>query len=142
GGRAPGVAADARARHGEAPLRPPGRELYGSRDGRARERRRRPQRRAAAVVRRLLEGVPRGRALRRAGRDARALVGADPRLPARALRRRPALGQRPGRAVRPHRADRGPVTGRHEEQARALVLAYGWNATAYQILNPGIVHWL
>jgi phosphatidylglycerol lysyltransferase len=25
--------------------------------------------------------------------------------------------------------------------ARALVLAHGWNATAYQILNPGIRHW-
>ena len=31
---------------------------------------------------------------------------------------------------------------RTEEQARALVLAHGWNATAYQILNPGIAHWL
>jgi phosphatidylglycerol lysyltransferase len=26
-------------------------------------------------------------------------------------------------------------------RARALILAYGWNATAYQILNPGIEHW-
>lgn len=26
-------------------------------------------------------------------------------------------------------------------RARELVLAHGWNATAYQILNPGIVHW-
>ena len=25
--------------------------------------------------------------------------------------------------------------------ARELVIAYGWNATAYQILNPGIEHW-
>jgi phosphatidylglycerol lysyltransferase len=25
--------------------------------------------------------------------------------------------------------------------ARSLVLRYGWNATAYQILNPGIAHW-
>ena len=25
--------------------------------------------------------------------------------------------------------------------ARELVMAYGWNATAYQILNPGIDHW-
>jgi phosphatidylglycerol lysyltransferase len=25
---------------------------------------------------------------------------------------------------------------------RDLVLAYGWNSTAYQILNPGIGHWL
>ncbi len=28
-----------------------------------------------------------------------------------------------------------------EERARQLVLAHGWNATAYQILNPGIEHW-
>src|SRR4051794_10214722 len=26
-------------------------------------------------------------------------------------------------------------------RARALVLAYGWNATAYQIVNPGFEHW-
>ncbi|MEO8452525.1 MAG: DUF2156 domain-containing protein [Gemmatimonadota bacterium] len=26
-------------------------------------------------------------------------------------------------------------------RARRLVLAHGWNATAYQILNPGIDHW-
>lgn len=26
-------------------------------------------------------------------------------------------------------------------RARALVFAYGWNAVAYQILNPGIRHW-
>jgi phosphatidylglycerol lysyltransferase len=26
-------------------------------------------------------------------------------------------------------------------KARELILAYGWNATAYQILNPGIEHW-
>lgn len=26
-------------------------------------------------------------------------------------------------------------------RARPLILAYGWNATAYQILNPGIEHW-
>lgn len=26
-------------------------------------------------------------------------------------------------------------------RARALVLEHGWNATAYQILNPGIQHW-
>ena len=32
-----------------------------------------------------------------------------------------------------------PQAGR--EQARKLVLAYGWNATAYQILNPGIDLW-
>ena len=27
------------------------------------------------------------------------------------------------------------------ERARALVLRFGWNATAYQILNPGMHHW-
>lgn len=27
------------------------------------------------------------------------------------------------------------------ERARALILAYGWNATAYQTLNRGIDHW-
>ena len=27
------------------------------------------------------------------------------------------------------------------ERARQLVLRHGWNATAYQILNPGIAHW-
>lgn len=26
-------------------------------------------------------------------------------------------------------------------RARALVLRYGWNATAYQIVNPGFAHW-
>ena len=26
-------------------------------------------------------------------------------------------------------------------RARELVLQHGWNATAYQILNPGIAHW-
>ena len=26
-------------------------------------------------------------------------------------------------------------------RARAIVLAHGWNATAYQIVNPGISHW-
>ncbi|NNF57431.1 MAG: DUF2156 domain-containing protein, partial [Rhodothermaceae bacterium] len=29
-----------------------------------------------------------------------------------------------------------------KERVRALVLQYGWNATAYQLLNPGIAHWL
>jgi phosphatidylglycerol lysyltransferase len=28
-----------------------------------------------------------------------------------------------------------------DPRARLLVLAHGWNATAYQILNPGITHW-
>ncbi|HEY9515658.1 MAG TPA: DUF2156 domain-containing protein [Gemmatimonadaceae bacterium] len=27
------------------------------------------------------------------------------------------------------------------ERARELVMEYGWNATAYQIINPGISHW-
>jgi len=27
------------------------------------------------------------------------------------------------------------------QDARDLVLRYGWNSTAYQILNPGITHW-
>ncbi len=31
---------------------------------------------------------------------------------------------------------------REEEAARRLALAYGWNTTSYQILNPGIGHWL
>lgn len=26
-------------------------------------------------------------------------------------------------------------------QARSLILAYGWNSTSYQIVNPGISHW-
>ncbi len=26
-------------------------------------------------------------------------------------------------------------------RARALVLEHGWNATAYQVLNPGLTHW-
>src|SRR5829696_1776993 len=26
-------------------------------------------------------------------------------------------------------------------RARSLVLRHGWNATAYQIVNPGIEHW-
>jgi phosphatidylglycerol lysyltransferase len=36
----------------------------------------------------------------------------------------------------------GAETARNDApRARALILAYGWNATAYQILNPGIEHW-
>jgi phosphatidylglycerol lysyltransferase len=27
------------------------------------------------------------------------------------------------------------------DRARELVLSYGWNATSYQVLNPGIDHW-
>lgn len=29
----------------------------------------------------------------------------------------------------------------HVRRARELVLEYGWNATSYQIVNPGISHW-
>jgi phosphatidylglycerol lysyltransferase len=28
-----------------------------------------------------------------------------------------------------------------QDRARELVLRYGWNATAYQIVNPGIRQW-
>ena len=34
----------------------------------------------------------------------------------------------------------GAIPGR-SERARQLVLRYGWNATSYQILNPGIALW-
>ncbi|MEO6907933.1 MAG: hypothetical protein ABI210_08590 [Abditibacteriaceae bacterium] len=27
------------------------------------------------------------------------------------------------------------------QRARQLVLEHGWNATLYQIVNPGITHW-
>ncbi len=30
---------------------------------------------------------------------------------------------------------------RSHDDARAIVLRHGWNATAYQLLNPGIAHW-
>lgn len=30
---------------------------------------------------------------------------------------------------------------RDTARARSLILAHGWNSTAYQILNPGIAHW-
>ena len=36
---------------------------------------------------------------------------------------------------------RQPARRADADRARALVLAHGWNATAYQILNPGIEHW-
>src|SRR4051812_43656171 len=32
-------------------------------------------------------------------------------------------------------------TMRDVARARTLVLTHGWNATAYQIINPGILHW-
>lgn len=31
--------------------------------------------------------------------------------------------------------------GRDDERARSLIMRHGWNATAYQLLNPGIAHW-
>lgn len=34
-----------------------------------------------------------------------------------------------------------PGTGSAEDRARELVLRFGWNATAYQIINPGIELW-
>lgn len=34
-----------------------------------------------------------------------------------------------------------PSRPRDVERARQLVLQHGWNAAAYQILNPGIAHW-
>jgi phosphatidylglycerol lysyltransferase len=34
-----------------------------------------------------------------------------------------------------------PALPRDEERARAIIMRYGWNATAYQLLNPGITHW-
>src|SRR5680860_1325841 len=27
-------------------------------------------------------------------------------------------------------------------RVRSLILEYGWNSTCYQILNPGIAHWI
>lgn len=30
---------------------------------------------------------------------------------------------------------------RDSERARRLIMAYGWNSTVYQILNPGMRHW-
>jgi phosphatidylglycerol lysyltransferase len=35
----------------------------------------------------------------------------------------------------------GSETAAPLERARRLVLAYGWNSTSYQIINPGIEHW-
>jgi phosphatidylglycerol lysyltransferase len=32
-------------------------------------------------------------------------------------------------------------SGTDHERARSLILRYGWNATAYQLLNPGIALW-
>lgn len=39
------------------------------------------------------------------------------------------------------RAWGGTTRRKTAPRARALVLGHGWNTTAYQILNPGIVHW-
>jgi len=33
------------------------------------------------------------------------------------------------------------LTDSRQQRARELVMAYGWNATAYQIVNRGIAHW-
>lgn len=35
----------------------------------------------------------------------------------------------------------GPPAAPDLDRIRALVLAHGWNATAFQIVNPGIDHW-
>lgn len=35
-----------------------------------------------------------------------------------------------------------PPLPRHDAAVRALVRRYGWNATCYQTLNPGLSHWL
>jgi phosphatidylglycerol lysyltransferase len=40
-----------------------------------------------------------------------------------------------------HRARANQWIAADLPRARALVLTHGWNATAYQILNPGILHW-
>src|ERR1044072_5815788 len=31
--------------------------------------------------------------------------------------------------------------GNRDGAARELILRYGWNATAFQVLNPGVAHW-
>ena len=36
----------------------------------------------------------------------------------------------------------GEELPRDDEAARRLALAFGWNTTSYQILNPGIGHWV
>jgi phosphatidylglycerol lysyltransferase len=46
---------------------------------------------------------------------------------------RPDIGHAPSKSA----ASKSPQM----EHARELVLRFGWNATAYQILNPGIAHW-
>ncbi|MDT8325275.1 MAG: phosphatidylglycerol lysyltransferase domain-containing protein, partial [Bacteroidota bacterium] len=43
--------------------------------------------------------------------------------------------------VRPRTAPHAHGAGMDVQLALDLVLQYGWSATAYQILNPGIEHW-
>ncbi|HET7458772.1 MAG TPA: DUF2156 domain-containing protein [Gemmatimonadaceae bacterium] len=49
-------------------------------------------------------------------------------------------GSEPARAARSHLPP--PTSDPIWQHARALVLRFGWNATAYQILNPGIRLWV
>src|SRR6185295_6789226 len=68
---------------------------------------------------------------------------ADDRL-SRARTRHHDWGRAPNQPVSPGRRDRSTramTAPSDPSRARRLVLAYGWNATAYQILNPGIDHW-
>lgn len=37
--------------------------------------------------------------------------------------------------------DEAGVSLRDSERARRLIMAYGWNSTVYQIMNPGMRHW-
>lgn len=37
--------------------------------------------------------------------------------------------------------EKSPAESSSLAKARRLVLAYGWNSTSYQIINPGIQHW-
>ena len=41
----------------------------------------------------------------------------------------------------PNPDDRIPENSLSLQATRKLVLAYGWNSTSYQIINPGIKHW-
>ena len=46
--------------------------------------------------------------------------------------------------MNPAKIQRGPVHGattRDVPRARALIMQYGWNAMAYQVVNDGILHW-
>jgi phosphatidylglycerol lysyltransferase len=70
---------------------------------------------AGSPPKELDSGVPRSRGLPRMSRSA-VTTEAPPALP----------------------DPRWPADAR---RARDLVMAHGWNATAYQIVNPGIAHW-